>query len=348
MVRLNQYIDEQVRKRRANFMEKGLFVMSEDLFPAVYTKSTRQRIHQMINIEDQVTDLEEMTTDPDVTVILGGWGMPQLTKAVLDKLPNLQVIFYAGGTMKGIVTDDVWQRGIRITTANQSNAQPVAEFTLGQILVSMKNTYSLARQVKADQGYLIGPMRDDITGMYQTTVGITSLSAIGKQVIKLLQPFDVNIQVYDPYGTEEVADQLGVTLVSLEKLFASSDIVTLHTPLLLETENMINEDLLASMKNNASLINTARGGLVDENALISVMKNRQDLTAVLDVTNPEPPAKGSAMYQLENIVLTPHIAGSAGAERKRLGDAMAGEVVQYLENNQLTFEVTEDMFNKMA
>lgn len=329
-------------------MVKGLYVMSPDLFDAVYTPETRKHIQSLIEIEDEVVDLTTMPADDQVEVLLGGWGMQELTEEVLDKLPNLKVVFYAAGTMKGIVTDGVWKRGIRITTANQANAQPVAEFALGQILIAMKNTYALARQVKENQGYLIGPMRDDITGLYQTTVGITSLSAIGKQVIQLLKPFDVNIQVYDPYGTEEVADQLGVSLVSLETLFASSDVVTIHTPLLPDTEKMVNKDLLASMKQNTTLINTARGGLIDEEALVAVLKDRTDLTAVLDVTNPEPPEKGSVMYDLDNIVLTPHIAGSAGAERKRLGDAMAGEIAQYLEKDQLSFEVTEDMFNKMA
>lgn len=329
-------------------MVKGLYVMSPDLFDEVYTPETRKHIQSLIEIEDEVVDLTTMPADDQVEVLLGGWGMQELTEEVLDKLPNLKVIFYAAGTMKGIVTDGVWKRGIRITTANQANAQPVAEFALGQILIAMKNTYALARQVKENQGYLIGPMRDDITGLYQTTVGITSLSAIGKQVIQLLKPFDVNIQVYDPYGTEEVADQLGVSLVSLETLFASSDVVTIHTPLLPDTEKMVNKDLLASMKQNTTLINTARGGLIDEEALVAVLKDRTDLTAVLDVTNPEPPEKGSVMYDLDNIVLTPHIAGSAGAERKRLGDAMAGEIAQYLEKDQLSFEVTEDMFNKMA
>ncbi len=329
-------------------MVKGLYVMSPDLFDAVYTPETRKHIQTLIEIEDEVVDLTTMPADDQVEVLLGGWGMQELTEEVLDKLPNLKVIFYAAGTMKGIVTDGVWKRGIRITTANQANAQPVAEFALGQILIAMKNTYALARQVKENQGYLIGPMRDDITGLYQTTVGITSLSAIGKQVIQLLKPFDVNIQVYDPYGTEEVADQLGVSLVSLETLFASSDVVTIHTPLLPDTEKMVNKDLLASMKQNTTLINTARGGLIDEEALVAVLKDRTDLTAVLDVTNPEPPEKGSVMYDLDNIVLTPHIAGSAGAERKRLGDAMAGEIAQYLEKDPLSFEVTEDMFNKMA
>ena len=329
-------------------MVKGLYVMSPDLFDAVYTPETRKHIQTLIEIEDEVVDLTTMPADDQVEVLLGGWGMQELTEEVLDKLPNLKVIFYAAGTMKGIVTDGVWKRGIRITTANQANAQPVAEFALGQILIAMKNTYALARQVKENQGYLIGPMRDDITGLYQTSVGITSLSAIGKQVIQLLKPFDVNIQVYDPYGTEEVADQLGVSLVSLETLFASSDVVTIHTPLLPDTEKMVNKDLLASMKQNTTLINTARGGLIDEEALVAVLKDRTDLTAVLDVTNPEPPEKGSVMYDLDNIVLTPHIAGSAGAERKRLGDAMAGEIAQYLEKDPLSFEVTEDMFNKMA
>lgn len=329
-------------------MVKGLYVMSPDLFDAVYTPETRKHIQSLIKIEDEVVDLTTMPADDQVEVLLGGWGMQELTEEVLDKLPNLKVIFYAAGTMKGIVTDGVWKRGIRITTANQANAQPVAEFALGHILIAMKNTYALARQVKENQGYLIGPMRDDVTGLYQTTVGITSLSAIGKQVIQLLKPFDVNIQVYDPYGTEEVADQLGVSLVSLETLFASSDVVTIHTPLLPDTEKMVNKDLLASMKQNTTLINTARGGLIDEEALVAVLKDRTDLTAVLDVTNPEPPEKGSVMYDLDNIVLTPHIAGSAGAERKRLGDAMAGEIAQYLEKDQLSFEVTEDMFNKMA
>lgn len=338
----------KLKERGRYSVVKGLFVMAPKLFDAVYVPETRKQIQALIQIEDWVTDLKTMAVDPEVEVLLGGWGMPTLTREILDKLPNLKVIFYAGGTMKGIITDTVWQRGIRITTANQANAQPVAEFALGQILVSMKNTYALARQTKTDQGYLIGPMRDDITGLYQTTVGISSLSAIGKQVIRLLQPFDLNIQVYDPYATEETANQLGVSLVSLEELFASSDIVTLHTPLLPETARMVDKSKLISMKVNATLINTARGGLIDEDDLISVLRERPDLTAVLDVTNPEPPKKGSAMYELENIILTPHIAGSAGAERKRLGDAMASEVSQFIDNNQLNFEVSKEMFKKMA
>jgi len=136
---------------------------------------------------------------------------------------------------------------------------------------------------------------------------------------------------------------LGVELVSLEELFRQSDVVSLHAPLLEETKNMITKELLATMKQGATFINTARGKLINEKELVEVLRARPDLFALLDVTAPEPPEKGSPLFTLPNVVLTPHIAGSINNECRRMGRLMIEETERYLKGQALRWRITPQM-----
>ena len=145
---------------------------------------------------------------------------------------------------------------------------------------------------------------------------------------------------YDPYVTSEEARVLGVDLMSLEDLYASWEVVSLHAPLLPETEGMILGSHLASMKRNAALINTSRGAVVREAEMVEVLEERPDLWAVLDVTNPEPPEPNSRLYDLPNVVLTPHIAGSQGNECRCMGRLVVDELRRYVAGLPLEHEIT--------
>jgi phosphoglycerate dehydrogenase-like enzyme len=171
---------------------------------------------------------------------------------------------------------------------------------------------------------------------------------VGRQVRERLRPFDLRVVAYDPFVTSEEARTLDVDLVSLEDLFESSDVVSLHTPWLPETEGMSLGSHLASMKGNATLINTSRGAVVQEAEMVEVLRERPDLWAVLDVTHPEPPEPDSPLHALPNVVLTPHIAGSLGRECRRMGRLVVDELRRYVEGEPLRHEVTSDRAALMA
>jgi phosphoglycerate dehydrogenase-like enzyme len=222
----------------------------------------------------------------------------------------------------------------------------VAEYTLSQILFSLKNGWQITRKVRKQRTFHFNEF--PMPGAYKRTVGLISLSQVGRKTLELLEPFDLDIVAYDPFVDDEEAEKLGVKLVSLEELFKISDIVSLHTPLLPETEGMITGDLLQRMKPHATFINTARGAIVKEDELIEVFQDREDLTAILDVTNPEPPVSESPLYDLDNIVVTPHIAGSAGTEVARMGKMVTDEAIRYIQNEPLHYQITKEDYQTMA
>ncbi|MGC4033459.1 MAG: hydroxyacid dehydrogenase [Tepidisphaeraceae bacterium] len=271
----------------------------------------------------------------DVEVIFSGWGCPKIDAAFLDHAPNLQAIFYAAGAVSGWATPTIWERGIVVTTANQANAIPVAEYTVATTLFSLKNGWRLARR-NAHRGFEIRP---DVAGAYRSVVGLVGMGTIARLVVNLLASYDLRAITYDPYLSQEEALRLGVESVSLERLFSESDVISLHAPDLPNTWDLVNGPLLASMKPNATLINTSRGRVVNEEALIQVLQERPDLFAVLDVTQQEPLPAESPLNHLANVVLTPHIAGSQGRECQRMGQYMVEELDRFINGRPLQWAI---------
>jgi len=274
--------------------------------------------------------------------ILGTWGMPMLDEQFLEAAPNLRGVFYAAGSVKGFATEASYARGITISSAWAANGIPVAEYTLATILLSLKQFWAHSRQSRERQKTL------NISGGYGSTVGIVSLGAIGRYLVDLLKKFDLRVIAYDPYLSKEDAALMGVESVSLETVFEQSDVVSLHTPWLPETEGMIHAGLISRMKQGATLINTSRGAIVNETDLCMVLQSRVDLTAILDVTYPEPPLKDSPLYDCPNIIITPHIAGSMGGEVARMGNWMVDELFRAINGRPLQHAVSLEMLAKMA
>ncbi|MBN2558293.1 MAG: hydroxyacid dehydrogenase, partial [Clostridia bacterium] len=282
-------------------------------------------------------------------------------KSFLEKTPRLEAVFYGAGSIRGIVTPEFWDFGIVITSSWAANAVPVSEYTFAQIVLCLKNAYkinkiyckgfipsesSFKQALQKHTGYFDGGKI--LHGAYGTTVGIISLGMIGRMVCDKLKSLDVGIVAYDPYADKEYAKSNGIELVSLEELFRSSHVVSLHAPLLTATEKMIKKEHFQSMMPGASFINTARGAIVDEEGMVEVLEERKDLTAVLDVTHPEPPLAGSKLYSLENVFLTPHIAGSMDEECRRMGKYAVDELERYINGEKLRYRITKEQFQNMA
>lgn len=333
-------------------MLKGLFIMSDELIDLDYPPNLRDEMRKEIELLQPVLTPDNYTNHWDIIseadIIFAGMGSVEMNKAFLDRAPNLKAVFYAASSVKYMFTDDeVWKRKIVISTARTVNAIPVAQFSMAQILLSLKNSWYLSRKVRKEKTFTHGNDYP-IPGVFNTNVGIISLSAIGKQVVTYLQEHNLNILVYDPFISEKEAKNLGVQLISLEDLFKKSDVVSLHSPLLPETTEMITGDHLRSMKQYASFINTARGEIVKEDEMIEVLQEREDLTALLDVTSHEPPLPNSPLYSLENVMLTPHISGSTGKERQRQGEEMFEEFKRYVKNEPLKHQISQEQFNSLA
>ncbi len=319
---------------------KALFILNPDSARIIYPPRLMAEIGRQVEILGPVLDAKDALTRPELLreaeVLFSGWGAPRLDNAYLAALPALKIVFYGAGSVKGLVTDASWARGVRVCSAWAANAVPVAEFTLAQILLSLKQTWHYMLETRRRGAH---PAKIPAAGAYGSTVGLVSLGMIGRRVCNLLKPFDLKVIAYDPFVKPEAAAALGVELCSLEDVFRRADVVSLHTPWLKETEGLITGALFAAMKDRATFLNTARGAVVNEPEMIAVLQARPDLTAVLDVTWPEPPVPGSPLYTLPNVFLTPHIAGSMHGECARMGSYMLEELKLWRAGSPLQWEL---------
>ncbi|MFG3438118.1 hydroxyacid dehydrogenase [Nonomuraea sp. NPDC047897] len=304
----------------------------------VLTDRTRELIRRR-------AELVEFDPDPgprrDVRVLVTGWGAPALTGEVLDRLPSLELVLHAAGSVRGIVTDEVWARGVRVSTAVAANAVSVADFTCAQVHLSLKNTWRLALDARATRAPVA---RRGVRGVDGATLGLVGLGHIGRLVARRLAASDLRVLAYDPFAGEHP----GVELGDLDSVIARSDVLSLHAPHNDTTHHMISAGRLALMPQGGTLINTARGGLVDHDALVEFLTARDDVFAVLDVTEPEELPSGHPLFTLPNALITPHIAGSLGTDEARLGELAAGELFRFLDGLPLRHEVGEDSLARSA
>jgi len=282
----------------------------------------------------------------EVELLFTSWQAPVFDVGTLARFPRLRAVFYGAGSIRYMATPEFWRRDIILTTAASANAVPVSEYTIAATLMGLKRMWPLSRATRDSKTFDRGSFEPD--GPFRSRVGLISMGVIGRLVRERLLPFDLEVAAYDPFLSPTNAADFDVLPLSLAELFASCSVVSLHAPRLPETIGMITGELIASMKPNATFINTSRGALVKETEMCTVLRHRPDLQAVLDVTDPEPPSPDSPLYSLPNVVLTPHIAGSLGWERRRLGKLMIEEFHRFRRGEPLHHKVTEAQAASMA
>lgn len=314
----------------------------------VYGVSRFEKLGQLTQLYPTIVTSENLQAClPELQgmeVIFSTWGMLALTEEQLDQLPALKAVFYAAGTIKYFGLP-LLKRGIIVCSSASANAVPVAEFTLAQILLANKGYHRNIREYRATSDYaqaFIGP------GNHGVTVALLGAGQIGRKLIELLRPFEVNIVVFDPYLTPENATRQDVKKVDLSTAFSSANVVSNHLADIPSTFGMIDGALLSSMMENATFINTGRGRTVNSDDLISVMRARPDLTALLDVTEPEPLSADAELWSLPNVVITSHIAGSKGREVERMADFAIADFVRWTRGEPLHHAVSLEAIERLA
>jgi phosphoglycerate dehydrogenase-like enzyme len=301
-----------------------------DLYPVVITGD---------NFEEHAAALGE------VEVIFATWGIPSFTERHFSAMPNLQAVFYAAGNVKSFA-EPLTKRNITLVSAWDINAIPVAEMCLSQILLSLRGYFRASRrysELKTHEAKSFS--RSGVNG---ETIGLIGLGKIGTRVRKLLSTYPIKVIANDPFLTDERASELDVESTSLNKIFERSSVVSNHIPDLQSTIGALDGSHFSAMREGSTFINTGRGAQIVEADLIEVLQNRPDLTALLDVTLPEPPASDSPLWSLPNVVISPHIGGTVGDEVVRLADCVIDEYERWNSGEPLEYEITVEVLATMG
>ena len=278
-------------------------------------------------------------------VIVTSWGNEHIDERYLALCPDLKLLVHAAGSVKPVVSDPLFEKGVRVTSCAGVLSMGVSETALGFTIAASKNFFALNDNIHHG-GWAEG--KENIRELYDLTVGVVGGGWAGRHYIELLKAFQVEILLYEPFISEEGALAMGAKKATLEELLKNSDIVSIHAPQIPETYHMFNKETLSLMKKDAVLINTARGTIIDESALYDHMKAGNLKYACLDVTDPEPPAVDNPLRTLKNCIMTPHLAGLANNGLKKIGQHVCEEVESFITDGKLATEVTKEMLSRMA
>lgn len=326
---LSQHLTQAVPAHRP----RAALAMSTDAARAVLGPGARAALARVCDLHEGPV-LDDFTTAyarsvlRDAELLVTGWGCPPLDEAALAAAPRLRAVAHTAGSVRGHLTPACWERGIEVSSAAAANALPVAEYAVTMILLTGKYVLERARAYRAARTAPDPLAVPHEVGNHGRTVGILSASLIGRRVIELLRPYDLPILLHDPYVSAEEARALGTAPVPLGELFARSDVVSVHTPLLPATRGLVDRTLIDSMRPGAVLLNTARGAVVDQDALTDAAVDGR-VRAVLDVTDPEVLPPEHPLWDCDNVLITPHLAGSQGNEWGRLADLAVAEVTRW-------------------
>lgn len=331
-------------------MRKISVLVNEENRARVFSEKYYERLRNFgeVCIYDKVDFSDEndyLDFIKDSEIIVTSWGSPNLGEKALDMCPDLKAVIHAAGSIKPIVSDEFIKRKIRITNSAAVIGEGVAETALGFAISACKGFYRLSGETK-------NKMWDEnihtvVKDFYDINVGIISGGFVGRHMAKLLKNFHVNTYMYDPILSSEEIEKIGATKVELDELMSICDVVTIHAPSIPQTDNMINKDNLALLKDGAVLINTARGTIINEQDLIEECKKGR-IFACIDVTNPEPPSEDNELRFLDNVILTPHIAGTVTNGLKRIALHVCEEIERLINGEKMRTEVNLDDLSKLA
>ena len=307
---------------------------------------------KLSDVERRVYSSADVLGEPEafseVEYIFSTWGMPAMSEDEIKScFPNLKCVFYAAGSVQAFARPFL-ACGVKVFSAWAANAVPVVEYTLAQIILANKGFFAHSREMKKGNREVGKLMRDSYPGNYGENVGIIGVGMIGSQVAERLKCYKLNVLAFDPFLSDARAEALGIRKVSLDELFSSCRVISNHMANNEQTKGMLDYGYFSKMMPFSTFINTGRGAQVVEDDLVRVLTERPDVTAILDVTYPEPPVAGHAFYSLPNCFLTPHIAGSLMNETHRMAEYIVEEYGRYIAGERCLYEVSEKMLETMA
>ena len=332
---------------------KSIFLGLQEQVDYVYTDEQLLRLEQTAGLcSRHVFTVEQLAADPaafaDVDWVFSTWGMPSMTEQqIASLLPALKGVFYGAGSVQPFARPFL-ARGVRVFSAWQANAVPVAEMTVAQILLANKGYFAAmplhstgrrAEGLAACRSY---------PGNYGCKVGIIAAGQIGRMVIRALAQRRLQVLVYDPFLSDEDAAALGAQKVDLPTLFRECQTISNHLPNIPTTQRMLDHSLFSLMKPNATFINTGRGAQLVEADLVRALQEQPARMALIDVTDPEVLPEDHIFYRMPNVLLTPHIAGSMQDEVHRMAEYMLEEFARVQSGEKPLYEVSAKMLETMA
>ncbi len=333
-------------------MKSYVTLPKNSVFPTFFTDENTALAESLGEVvwndkEVQLTPEEIAESIGDCEVYVTGWGSPRLDARILDAAPNLKLLVHLCGTVVPVVSEELWERGIRVISGNDFFAESVAEGTIGYILSALREIPKYSSRLKNEKKWKTSA--DTNRGLLGKTVGIVSYGAIAHHLVRMLQPFRVNIKLYDIKPIPE-ADKAryNISEASLEEVFSTCDIVTVHTPLNEHTHHLIGEELLSLLPEDALFVNTSRGAVVDQAALERELASGR-FRAFLDVYEKEPLPAESRLYDLPNVILMPHMGGPTVDLRRDITKSLLIEASDFLKNGApLPHEITRAAASMMS
>lgn len=324
---------------KAAFINEGYSKIggrNSHIIDRVFAKGRREKLEGMVDLHPEIITSSMFDTHRGVLreldVVFSSWGFPRLNSGQLDLMPNLKAVFYAAGASSSF-RQPLLERGILLSTAAAANAIPVAEFALAQIFLAGAGYFRNSRECTDPwHAKMINSWRGH--GNFENRVAVLGNGTVSRKLQQLLSNHDLEVLV--------VASRREERTVSLEEAFSTCFAVVNLFPDVEDNGGIYDRPLFESMIEGAVFINCGRGRQVDEADLIAVMKQRPDLTALLDVQWPEPPLEGSELYSVPNIRLSSHIAGAKASEFVRLADFMIEDFQRFAAGEPLKYTVKPD------
>ena len=289
-------------------------------------KTEKEYIEQMraagltVDVRDDITPEQLMVELPNYDGMVVR-SRTKVRKDLIDVCPNLKVILRGGAGLDTIDHEYAKEKGITVMNTPLANSKSVAELTIGYMLMMARSLYAASATMKAEKWEKKAFNGDEIGGK---TLGLIGIGNIGKEVTKRAIAMEMTVVAYDPY----VKEMAGVKLVSLDELLAQSDYISLHLPKTKESSNMIGAEQFAKMKNGVRIVNCARGGIVNEEALYEALTSGKVAGAALDVFNEEPPTDWK-LAKLDNVIASPHIGAATKEAQARVGAEVAEKLIAF-------------------
>lgn len=304
-----------------------------------FSEELRERLERLGCVEwnantEQYGEEELAEKLRGVDICISGWGNTPFHEKTLKYADKLKLIAHIGGSVRPMVGDVAFERGIRVCSGNRVFAESVAEGVLTYMLCSLRKIGEYeARMAAGEWPSLIGTR-----GLLGRSVGLVGYGMIAEYLVKFLKPFGCRIMVSSRHISAEELAEAGIEAAAAEEIFRTCDIVSLHSSLTARTKHSIGADLLNSMKDGALLVNTARGALIDEEALVSVLQERP-VWAALDVFETEPLPMDSPLRECERVLLMPHAAGPTADRRYVVTSHVLDDIGRFLNGEPLDCEI---------
>lgn len=318
------------------FFTPDNIALAESLGEIIWNETDRQLTTE--EIIDRIGDCDTYIT---------GWGSPRADRAILDAAPNLRILTHLCGTVVPFVSDALWERGIRVISGNRFFTESVAEGTLAYMLAALRDIPAYSTRLHDEHKWK--KSTDTNQGLAGKKIGIISYGAIARHLVRILSVFRVELYVYDikPLPADDVL-RYHLKQASMEEIFSTCDIVSVHTPLFDATYHLIGKDLLGRLKEGSLFLNTSRGPVIDQKALEAELATGR-FRAVLDVYEQEPPAPDCPLFDLPNVMMMPHMGGPTVDLRAFITEQLLHESHDFLHNgSSLPSEITRQMAATMS